>query len=140
MSAQSSKGTALITGASTGIGAVYADRLARHGPLPKKIPSPKNRHDSFLAALIDHRELNASFLDVHNAIRSFALRENGLLFAEFLNPSRCSDRLEKDLCVEVVFLRFHVWMALGARFHYGGTQLPQSACSARLRERRKLHG
>src|SRR5258708_4633374 len=31
MSATATKGTALITGASTGIGAIYADRLAKRG-------------------------------------------------------------------------------------------------------------
>ena len=31
MSSTETKGTALITGASTGIGAIYADRLAKRG-------------------------------------------------------------------------------------------------------------
>jgi len=32
MTTTQAKGTALITGASTGIGAIYADRLAKRGP------------------------------------------------------------------------------------------------------------
>ena len=76
----------------------HANRLAGHAPFSKKVPEAKNRHDRFLATLIYDRELHAAFLDVHDAIGVLALREDGLLFSELRNPSRCSDRIEIDLC------------------------------------------
>jgi len=77
-------------------------------PFSQKVSGAKNGHDRFLATLIHHRQPYAPLLDVHDAIGGLALREDGLLFSELLNPSRCSDRFEKHLCVEgASLLRFH---------------------------------
>lgn len=64
MASQANKGTALITGASTGIGAIYADRLARRGydlilvarngerlaALAKKLSADTGRHVDVVVA------------------------------------------------------------------------------------------
>ena len=72
MSATNSKGTALITGASTGIGAIYADRLAKRGfdlilvarnqtrldALAKRLTSETGRSvDTIVADLNDRADL-----------------------------------------------------------------------------------
>jgi hypothetical protein len=56
-------------------------------PFLQKVTGTENRYDSFLAAFIYYRELDAAFLNVHNAIGRIALGENGLLFLELRDPS-----------------------------------------------------
>jgi len=82
MSASPSKGTALITGASTGIGAVYADRLAKRG------------YDLILVARSQDK-LN----DVASDIQSTTGRKVETLQADLTVPAdvkRVADRLATD--------------------------------------------
>jgi NAD(P)-dependent dehydrogenase (short-subunit alcohol dehydrogenase family) len=46
MSNSSNKGVAAITGASSGIGAVYADRLAKLGLVVRRVPAKSHRPGS----------------------------------------------------------------------------------------------
>jgi short-subunit dehydrogenase len=85
MSNHASKGTALITGASTGIGAVYADRLAKRG------------YDLILVARSQDK-LN----QVASQIRSTTGRKVEILQADLTVPidvKRVADRLANDASI-----------------------------------------
>jgi len=85
MSNHASKGTALITGASTGIGAVYADRLAKRG------------YDLILVA-----RSNDKLNDVASQIRSATGRKVETLQADLTVPAdvkRVADRLASDTSI-----------------------------------------
>jgi uncharacterized protein len=85
MSNHASKGTALITGASTGIGAVYADRLAKRG------------YDLILVARSQDK-LN----DVARQVRSATRRKVEVLQADLTVPAdvqRVVDRLASDTSI-----------------------------------------
>ena len=85
MSSQNSRGTALITGASTGIGAVYADRLAKRG------------YDLILVAR-SHDKLDA----VAKQIQAATDRKVEILQADLTAPSdvkRVADRLVTDASI-----------------------------------------
>ena len=82
MSTQTSKGTALVTGASTGIGAVYADRLAKRG------------YDLILVA----RSLD-KLSEVSQQIQSATSRKVETLAADLTistDVQRVADRLTRD--------------------------------------------
>jgi short-subunit dehydrogenase len=85
MSSQNSRGTALITGASTGIGAVYADRLAKRG------------YDLILVAR-SHDKLDA----VAKQIQAATDRKVEILQADLTAPSdvkRVAERLVTDASI-----------------------------------------
>src|SRR3984957_19518305 len=82
MSTQTSKGTALVTGASTGIGVVYADRLAKRG------------YDLILVA----RSLD-KLSEVAQQIKAATGRKVEILPADLTIPAdvqRVADRLTRD--------------------------------------------
>jgi hypothetical protein len=88
MSYEASKGTALITGASTGIGAVYADRLAKRG------------YNLILVARSQDK-LN----DVAEQVRSATGRKVEILAADLTSPAgvqRVTDRLLTDTSITVL--------------------------------------
>jgi hypothetical protein len=55
----------------------HANGLARNAPFSKKIARSKHRHNGFFTDLIDHSELHAAFLNVHDRLGGITLREDG---------------------------------------------------------------
>jgi short-subunit dehydrogenase len=74
MTTQTNKGTALITGASTGIGAVYADRLARRGYDLILVARDLNKLDALAADLINKTGRKVSTIKADLSVAS-ELRE-----------------------------------------------------------------
>ena len=65
----SAKGTVLITGASSGIGAIYADRLARRGCDLILVARNRNRLDALATRLTEDtgRSVEVIVADLNNA-------------------------------------------------------------------------
>jgi hypothetical protein len=78
----------------------YAFGLTRQASFSKKITGTKNRHNSFSADLIYHRQLHTAFLNVHDTLRGIALREDGFFFSKLLNFSPETRRVEEQLHIE----------------------------------------
>ncbi|HEY4974335.1 MAG TPA: SDR family NAD(P)-dependent oxidoreductase, partial [Steroidobacteraceae bacterium] len=69
MTTQHSPGVAVITGASTGIGAIYADRLARRGYDLVLVARNRERLDALARQITDntHRSVEVIAADLNNA-------------------------------------------------------------------------
>jgi len=87
-------------GGRNGGSRAHADRLARHASLAKKVARTEHGDDGFLSGAIDHGELHAALLDVHDAIGGRSLRIDRFASAKFGNFSRHSGGIEEDLRVE----------------------------------------
>src|SRR5690242_14861482 len=66
----------------------HANRLARHAALAKKITWAKHPDYCFSSGSVYHGEFHAAPLDVHDAIRSLALRVDRFVSAKFRDFSR----------------------------------------------------
>ena len=73
----------------------HANGLARKAPFPKKITRSQNRHNGFFAGLIDHSKLHTTFLNVHDILRGFALREDGNFSSKLVDIAPQTGRLEQ---------------------------------------------
>lgn len=72
-----------------------ADQLTRHAALAKKIARTKHGHHRFPARPIHDGESYGTFLNVHDAIRGVALREDPLGSPKSGNLSRHPRGVEK---------------------------------------------
>ena len=82
----------------------HPNRLARHAALAKKITWAKHRDYRFSSGSVYHGKFHASPLDVHDAIRSLALRVDRFVSPKFCNFSRHAGGVEENLRVERVDL------------------------------------
>src|ERR1700747_1104631 len=78
----------------------HANRLARHASLAKKITRAKHRDHRFSSGTIYNGEFHAALLDVHDAIRSLALRIDRFVSPKFCDFSRYSRGVEENQRVE----------------------------------------
>jgi uncharacterized protein len=77
MSAQNTNGTAVITGASSGIGAVYADRLAQRGYDLLLVARDQKRLSGRAANLSGKTGRTVEILPADLTLRSDLLRRRG---------------------------------------------------------------
>src|SRR5690242_1311815 len=99
-------------GRCNGCSRPHPNRLARHAALAKKITWAKHPDYCFSSGPVHHGEFHAAPLDVHNAIRSLALREDRFVSAKFCDLSRHTGGVEENLRVERVhppILLLFVW-------------------------------
>src|SRR5579864_549776 len=86
----------------------HANRLARHAALAKEITWAKHRDHRFSSGSVYHGEFHAALLDVHDAIRSLALRIDRFVSPKFCNFSRHPGGVEENLRVESVGLSISI--------------------------------
>ena len=87
-------------GRCDGRGAGDPHWLTGEASFTEEIGGPEHRHDGFPARLGAHRELDASFVNVHDMAAGVALREDRFSGPVLRNASRNACRVEERLSVE----------------------------------------